>query len=409
MQALLRALTPRNPFYQAKLEAADVPNRIGHLGDFFDFFPFTTKEELAADQAAHPPYGSNLTFPLDRYTRCHQTSGTSGRPLRWLDTPESWQGMLENWLIIFQAAGITASETAFFAFSFGPFIGFWLAFEAAQRIGLRCIAGGGMSSIARLQNIFDHGATVLFCTPTYALHLVEVAKANGFDLKNSPVRTLVVAGEPGGSIPAIRQRILDSWGNARIIDHHGMTEVGPVSFECPVRPQVLHVIESAYIPEILDPATGKAAEAGQPGELVLTTLQRLGSPLIRYRTGDRVRAALDDVCSCGRSDLALEGGILGRTDDMVIVRGVNLYPEAVDAIVRAEPGVAEYQVRLPQSDGLQEIVLDLEPLPDASADELVRRVGAALESAISLRIPVRAVPPGALPRFEMKARRWIRS
>ncbi len=409
MQALLRALTPANSFYEAKFEAAEVPNRVSHLGDLFDHFPFTTKEELAADQAAHPPYGSNLTYPLEHYTRCHQTSGTSGPPLRWLDTAESWQAMLENWLIIFRAAGLTASETAFFAFSFGPFIGFWLAFEAAQRIGLRCIAGGGMSSVARLQNIFDHGATVLFCTPTYALHLVEVARANGFDLKKSPVRTLIVAGEPGGSIPAIRQRILDSWGEARIIDHHGMTEVGPVSFECPVRPQVLHVIESAYIPEIIDPSTGQAVEPGQPGELVLTTLNRLGSPLIRYRTGDRVQAALDDVCTCGRSDLALEGGILGRTDDMVIVRGVNIYPEAIDAIVRAEPGVAEYQVRLPQSDGLQAIVLDLEPLPDANADDLVRRIGAALESAISLRIPVCAVAPGSLPRFEMKARRWLRS
>ncbi len=408
---LLRALVPDNRFYTAKFKANDSPAQISQLGELSARFPFTTKPELVADQAALPPYGSNLTCPLGHYTRCHQTSGTSGAPLRWLDTPESWENLLQNWFVIFNAGSITSSDTAFFAFSFGPFIGFWLAFEAAQRVGLRCIAGGGMSSIARLRNIFDHGATVLFSTPTYALHLAEVAQSHSINLAESPVRTIVVAGEPGGSIPATRQRILEAWPGARLVDHHGMTEVGPVSFACPARADVLHIIEGAYVPEIIDPVTGQAAAKGESGELVLTTLHRTGSPLVRYRTGDRVQAVIDDVCACGRSDLALAGGILGRIDEMVIVRGVNIYPEAIEAIVRSHPAVAEYQVRLRETHGLPEIEIDIEPTADAmgAAAVAVHTLEAALESALSLRIPVRAAAPGTLPRFEMKARRWIKS
>lgn len=409
LRALLRTLIPANAFYTAKFEAAEVPAKVNHLGDLATRFPFTTKDELTADQAAHPPYGSNLTYPLARYSRCHQTSGTSGQPLRWLDTPESWEWMLQNWSVIFRASNINAGDVAFFAFSFGPFIGFWLAFEAAQRLGLRCIAGGGMSSAARLRNVFDHSANVLFCTPTYALHLCEVAREHGFDLQASPVKTILVAGEPGGSVPTTRQRISDAWGGARVVDHHGMTEVGPVSFECPARPHVLHILESAYIPEIINPSTGALVPPGDTGELVLTTLGRTGSPLLRYRTGDLVQAAADTICSCGRSDLALEGGILGRTDEMVIVRGVNIYPGAIEAIVRQHAGVAEYRVRLPASHALQEMVIELEPGPDASTTTLPQSVAADLESALNLRVPVRLVPPGSLPRFEMKAQRWVRS
>jgi phenylacetate-CoA ligase len=409
LRPLLRSLIPENAFYTAKFEAADIPAKVSHLGDFYERFPFTTKDELMANQRAFPPYGNNLAFPLERYTRCHQSSGTSSTPLRWLDTTESWDWMLQNWSVIFRASNITGADVAFFAFSFGPFIGFWLAFEAAQRAGIRCIAGGGMSSLARLRNIYDHGATVLFCTPTYALHLIEVAAANGFDLKSSPVKTILVAGEPGGSIPSTRQRILEAWTGARVIDHHGMTEVGPVSFECPARPHVLHVIETAYIPEIIDPVSGAHRSSGETGELVLTTLGRSGSPLIRYRTGDLVKSSVDNICVCGRSDLALEGGILGRTDEMIIIRGVNVYPGAIEEILRQNGAVNEYQVRLPASPELQQIVIDIEPAPGRGGPELVASVEAALQASLNLRIPIRLVPPGSLPRFEMKAARWVRA
>src|SRR6266704_1095437 len=145
LRSLVTELFPANKFYASKLNAVGITFDIASLEDFSARFPFTTKQELVADQLAHPPFGTNLTYPLNRYTRFHQTSGTSGPPLRWLDTPESWDWMIESWTEIFHAAGVTASDRVFFAFSFGPFLGFWLAFESAQRLGCLCIPGGGMS------------------------------------------------------------------------------------------------------------------------------------------------------------------------------------------------------------------------------------------------------------------------
>jgi len=409
LRDLLRAIGPDNKFYSAKYEAAGAPGKVARLHDFYECFPFTTKEELVLDQATSPPYGTNLTFPLERYTRCHQTSGTSGAPLRWLDTPESWDCMIEQWATVLRVSGVAPADNLFFAFSFGPFLGFWLAFEAGLRLGCRCLAGGGMSTLSRARSVIDMGATVLCCTPTYAIHLAEVAVKENVDISRSQVKTVLVAGEPGGSIPAVRERIASVWPGSRVVDHHGMTEVGPVSFECPARPGVLHVMESAFLPEVIDPATGSHVHAGDAGELVLTTLNRTGSPLLRYRTGDLVRTSEDQICQCGRSDLALEGGILGRADDMVVVRGVNVFPGAIDEIIRAHAGVAEYQVRVSRAQALAELSVKVEPRPELEDPAtLAHQLEGAFESAFNLRMPVTAVPPGTLPRFEMKAQRWIR-
>src|ERR1051326_8722789 len=225
LRELLKQILPANRFYAAKFAGTD-PRRVE-----LSQLPFTTKAELLADQQAHPPYGTALTFELSRYSRMHQTSGTTtGQPLRWLDTPESWGWMLGCWQRIFALVGLRRDDRLFFTFSFGPFLGFWTAFESAVRDRYFCLPGGGMSSSARLQFLLDHSATVVFCTPTYALHLAEVAARDGIDLAASPVRMLIVAGEPGGSIPETRARIEKPWG-ARVIDHSGMTEVGPVAVE----------------------------------------------------------------------------------------------------------------------------------------------------------------------------------
>jgi phenylacetate-CoA ligase len=276
LRSLLAELFPANQFYTQKLQSAGVGFDIASLEDFSARFPFTTKQELVADQLAHPPFGTGLTYPLDRYTRFHQTSGTSGAPLRWLDTPESWDGMVESWTEIFRAAGVRAGDRVMFAFSFGPFLGFWLAFESAAQLGCLCVPGGGLGSAARLRVMRDNGANVLCCTPTYAIRLAEVAAEENIDLRSLGVKTIIVAGEPGGSIPTTRAKLEALWPGARIFDHHGMTETGPVTFQCPARPGVLHVLESAYFAEVIDPVTGKPA---QNGELVLTTLGRTGSPL----------------------------------------------------------------------------------------------------------------------------------
>jgi phenylacetate-CoA ligase len=265
-----------------------------------------------------------------------------------------------------------------------------------------------MSSAARLRAILDNGVTVLCCTPTYAMRLAEVAAEEGLDLRESKVRIIFTAGEPGACIPTTRARIEQLWPGARVRDQHGMTEIGPVTYECPVRPGTLHVLESGFIPEVLDPDTGRHVGPGEQGELVLTNLGRVGSPLIRYRTGDRVKRAADVPCACGRYDMALEGGILGRTDDMVIVRSVNLYPAAVEEVVRGFDQVAEYRVEICTRSAMTELALHLEPAPNCpDPDALGAAVAAALRVTFNLRVPVSMVPPGTLPRFELKAQRWV--
>lgn len=398
----------RNPFYSRKLREAGLSGPVDGIGEFKRTVPFTEKRELIEDQAENPPYGTNLSEPLERYVRFHQTSGTTRRPLRWLDTPESWSWVVDNWRVVFSRAGAGPRDSVYFAFSFGPFLGFWSAMDAAQRIGCLCIPGGGISSSARLRSILDNEVTILCCTPTYALRMAETAGHEGVPIEKTRVRTIIVAGEPGGSSPASRRRIEDAWKGARVFDHHGMTEVGPVSYESPNHPGVLHVIESSYLAEVIDPETGEPAGEGRVGELVLTTLGREACPLLRYRTGDLVKPSRLGREVYGVDDLALEGGILGRIDDMVIIRGVNVYPGAVDEIVRSFEGVAEYQVYIHENKSLNEMRIEIEPAQTADPGALCGRVETALREAFNLRIPVLSVSAGALPRFEMKARRWNR-
>jgi phenylacetate-CoA ligase len=409
LRSLLAVVAVSNPFYSNKFRKAGIRLEFSSLDDFFDRMPFTVKQELVDDQRTSPPYGSNLTFPIEQYTRLTQTSSTSGKALHWLDTPESWDWMLDSWERVYQSAGVGPGDRVFFAFSFGLFLGFWTAFDAAARVGCLRIPGGGMSSAARLAAMLDNSATVLCCTPTYALRLAEVAAEERIDLAAGKVRRIIVAGESGGSIPAVRSRIEALWPGASVVDHHGMTETGPVSYGCTARPGVLHVIESAFIAEVIDPGSGRPVPPGGRGELVLTNLGRVGSPLLRYRTGDLVERSAECLCECGSCDMALPGGILARADDMVVVRGVNIYPSAVEEILRASDGIAEYRVEIDTGHPLPELRILVEPSQEcADVASLEKRLQAGLRTALGLRIAVTSVLPGVLPRFEMKAQRWVR-
>ncbi|HEU4691599.1 MAG TPA: hypothetical protein VFS23_24720, partial [Vicinamibacterales bacterium] len=213
LSKLLQAVHGRNPFYTRKLNETGIDLPSLRLPEDFRKLPMTTKAELNADQAANPPWGTALTEPLGSYTRYCQTSSSTGRPLRWIDTNESWQWLLECWKAVYRGARVGPGDRVFFPFSFGPFLGFWAGFEAGPQIGLHCVPGGGMSSQIRLSMIEAIGATVVCCTPTYALRLAEINEhERRRPLSEGSVRMLIVAGEPGGSIPATRERIERSWG-----------------------------------------------------------------------------------------------------------------------------------------------------------------------------------------------------
>jgi len=405
---LLPALAAHNPFYRAKWRAAGVDDARA-IADWEAFrrLPFTTKAEFSRDQEAHPPYGSDLTFPLEHYVRVHQTSGTTGRPLRWLDTTESWDWWQRCWLFVYRAAGVGPGDRIFFAFSFGPFIGFWAAFDAARRIGALAIPGGGLDSNLRIRLLGESRASVLVCTPSYALRLAEVARVAGVDSARLGIRVTIHAGEPGASIPATRRRIEAAWG-ARCIDHTGLTEVGATGFTC--HAGELHLNESEFIAEVIDPTTGERAAGGE-GELVLTNLGREGSPAVRYRTGDRVRL-VSGRCACGRTFGRLAGGILGRADDMLVVRGVNVFPSVIEDVVRQFECVDEFRIEVHREREMLDVRVIVEIDGDRYAageiagtlEELRRR----LRTACGIRIDAGAAAAGTLPRWELKARRVVR-
>jgi len=365
--------------------------------DDFERLPLTTKAALLADQAAHPPFGTNLTYPLERFVRLHQTSGSSGgQPLRWLDTAESWEWWLRIWADhVYRAAGVKPGDRVFLAFSFGPFIGFWSAFGGAQQLGALCISGGAMTSEQRLRTMLDVGATVLLSTPTYALRLADVANHLGIDMRESGVRVTIHAGEPGASIPATRAAIEEAYG-ATCFDHTGMTELGPTGFSCSQRDGI-HLIESEFIFEVLDADGHPSSE----GELVATNLGRWGMPLIRYRTGDRASVSREQ-CSCGSPFVKLLGGIQGRVDDMFTVRGVNLFPSQVEDIVRRYPEVVEFVIERRRERHMDEVSLLIEAVGDEFSSE---RLEADLRQALGVRLPCHLVERGTLPRSELKAKR----
>jgi phenylacetate-CoA ligase len=390
LNALLADVVPRNPFYAAKLR--DAPRQLKRL-DQLAMLPFTTKDELAA---AAP--SSLLTFSVDQFVRFHQTSGTHGRPLAVLDTAADWQWWLDGWQFVLDAAEVTPADRAFLAFSFGPFIGFWTAHDALVQRGVLVVPSGGMNSLARLELLERTGATILCCTPSYALRLAEVAAEHKIELARSSVRRIIVAGEPGGSQPAVRQRIEEAW-NAVVIDHAGATEVGPWGYADAVR-SGLHVNESEFVAEFLPLDSTEAPAAGGLAHLVLTPLGRRGMPVIRYRTGDVVRPTWPTAGP--NRFVLLEGGVIARADDMLIIRGVNIYPSAIDEIVRSFPEVVEYRAVACKRGAMDELVIDVE-------DRLQqpRRIAEEFNVRLGLLVEVRLAEPLSLPRYEGKGRRLV--
>lgn len=394
LNRLLAEILANNEFYQRKLSGC--PTCLDSLAQLAEL-PLTTKEELQP-AAGDATYSANLTYPIDRYVRFHQTSGTRGRPLVVLDTAEDWEWWIESWQYVLDAARIMHTDRAILAFSFGPFVGFWSAFDALVARGALVIPGGGLSSLARIDLIQRTQATALFCTPTYALRLGQVAAENQINLSQSSVEKIVVAGEPGGSVPAIRERIEREWG-ARLIDHSGASEVGPWGFADEAR-RGLHVNEAEFIPEFVSVKTGKPAQEGELSHLILTTLGRRGAPVIRFRSGDLVRP--NWPVNGENRFVVLEGGVLGRADDMMIIRGVNVFPTAVEQILRSFPEVVEYRMTARKRGEMDELVIEVEDRlmqPDRIADELRLRLG--------FKIDVHCVTAMSLPRFEGKGRRFV--
>ena len=401
---MLEEIYGQNRFYTKKFEDSGInPNELKTLADLKKF-PLTSKTELIEAQEEILPFGANATFKQEFYTRFHQTSGTTGSPLNVFDTPESWEWWGRCWGYVFAGAGISENDRLCVPFSFGPFIGFWAAIEGARKIKSLMIPGGGRDSLQRLQLMKELRATAICCTPTYALRLAEVAQDSNFDLREIPIRKLIHAGEPGANVPATKARIESIW-NAKCYDHAGASEIGAHSFECEIQPNGTHIIESEFIVEVINPETLMPVPPGELGELIITNLGRFGYPVIRYRSGDLV--CLNKViCECGRTFSRLEGGVLGRVDDMVVVRGINVFPSALENLIHRCSSVEEYRVTVSTEREMRYLTIELELNKWTSHKKAIKTVEQSLRDSLGLSSKIKIVPPGSLPRYEMKSKRF---
>jgi phenylacetate-CoA ligase len=387
LNELRELVTRENPFWRRRLEA--MPD-----------LPPLTKLELVNDQERNPPFGTNLTYPLDRYTQMHQTSGTTGPPLRVLDTAEDWAWWRERFAHTLTVCGVGPGDKVALTYSFGPHVQFWAAKEGLEEVGAMAVPLGGMGSSQRLQTIDEIGATAIWCTPTYALRLLEVAVEQRLESALDSVERVICTGEPGASLPAVRARIEEGFG-ARCYDHAGLTEAGPFGYPCSDG-HGLHVDESEFLIEIVDEDLRPTPE-GERGELLVTPLRRTGFPVLRYRTGDAV-VNTEHRCPADHPDRWLPGGIVGRTDDMVVIRGMNVFPSAIEQILRESDGVGEFRITFyTEPSAMDEVKVEVE-LADALE---ARTIQARLRQRLGLRVRIVPLKRGILPVQRGKARRVV--
>jgi phenylacetate-CoA ligase len=401
----------RSPMYRRKFSEAGVrPEHIKTLEDVRKV-PFTTKDELRRSQEQYPLFGDFHCIPEEEGVRVFQTTGTTGIPVRSLVSRKDWfEVYYEQFMYFMYGYGITKADVMFVPFNYGLYIAWWGLHSAFEKAGVLIIPGGGQSSEDRIKNIVEWKPTVVCGTPTYILFLGDVAKKMGIDLSKTAVRTVITAGEPGAQVPSTKKQVETTWG-AKNYDDIGSTEISNFGFEC-VAQQGTHVIESMFLAEVVDPETGEPLPPGEPGELILTNLCCESMPLIRWRMGDVVKFNVQK-CNCGRTFLRLDGGVIGRVDDMFQFGGVNIFPSAIENFVRGTDAFStEYQIVAPRMGSGKHLTIRIEPLSlSITKEEMARSVKAFKENfkfRIGVSPDIEIVEIGKLPRFEGKARRVIR-
>jgi phenylacetate-CoA ligase len=403
---LLRWAKESSPFYKKKLHGIE-PGDIRTLEDVSKV-PMTEKDELRAAQEGKeiPLYGDLLAVHPERLSIYHQTSGTTGKPVYFPDTYESWQWVVEVWCYILYAAGFRPTDRVFLPFVYNVYIAFWQGHYAAEKLGCEVVPGGGLETKARIQKIKEVGATALMNTPTYGLHMLEVAKEMGIDPRRDlQVRKMICAGEPMPE-PS-RLRLEKEWG-ADVYDHIGGTEPGGWAGMCSEK-KGMHVIEPHFLLEMVDLETmSKPILSGVKGVAVITSLCRRCIPLIRFNLKD-VMIVMDQPCSCGRTSMRVDQ-IGGRVDDLRKIRGVFFSPSRVEEVIRAEfPEVVEFEIILTQEEVMPVLTLRTEADPSLSEGqqkELRRRIRDQLKIKTNLTFEIESVRPGGLPRYTLKAARF---
>jgi len=408
LQTLIEFAYHRTPMYRTLLDRHKVkPAEIRTMDDFVKRLPFIDKKDVLDAQASGPPFGDALAISEDFFLQRFATSGSTGTPLHIPLTYYSSVLWGESWMPIFWGIGLRARHSFYFPFHWGIFAAFWSAYFGVRRLGGTVVSGGGLDSKARIQQILQYCPDVVLATPTYVLYLAEVAREMGVDLRKTSVSYVITAGEPGPSIPGTRRAIEEAWG-AKAYELYGVAELGPTNPGCPLQGGV-HLGEEWYHALVVD-ESGNPVPYGEVGEHIVTSYIQHGQPLIKYRTHDLVRWT-DEPCGCGTTWLYYPGGVLGRTDHMIIVKGINVYPTAVEALLHRVSGLAEhYELHVARESANDHVVVKVEARPETPADRypaLKREAEGILKSVIGVTIGIDIQAPGSLPRYELKAKRFF--
>lgn len=362
----------------------------GDLAAFVDLqrLPLLARADLIADQQTHPPYGTNLSHDLSRYVRAVRSAGTSGAPrLLWLHSLEDLAWRTTLWRAALAGVGVRQGDVALV--------------ERATPEGFdRALADTGVLTVPttsdHVQDVRVYAATVLVGQPSDALRLVEAAALTTNDLT---LRLVVLSGAPGANMPSTRRRIEKGLG-ARCADVYWLVEAGAVGWQCPILTDGIHLNEDAFIVECVDPASGESA-AGSPGELVLTSLGQVGMPLIRYRTRDLVRLGGRE-CGCGSAHVIAEGGVLGRVDEVLVLRGVTVLPADIEDIARRHPAVIDCRLARYHAAGSSTVTVNVEPNAAVASEgdraRVAAEVAADIRRSLGVLLQCEVVPPGTLTR-----------
>jgi len=402
----LRWAKEDSPFYRKKLHGI-APEDIRTFEDIAKV-PMTEKDELRAAQEGKEPYlyGDLLAVPPERLSVFHQTSGTTGKPVFFPDTYESWQLVVDIWCYILYAAGFRSTDRVFLPFVYNVYIAFWQGHYAAEKLGCEVVPGGGMETKARIQKMKEVQATALMNTPTYGLHMIEVAKEMGIDPKRDlRVKRMICAGEPMPE--STRLRLEEEWG-ADVYDHIGGTEPGGWAGMCSQK-QGMHVIEPYFLHEMVDLETmSKPIPPGVKGVAVITPLCRKCIPLIRFNLKD-IMMVRKDSCPCGRTSIRVDQ-IGGRVDDLRKIRGVFFSPSVVEEVIRGQfPEVVEFETILTQEEVMPVLTLRVEFDPsigESQYKELRSRIREKLKIRSNLTFELEVVKAGGLPRYTLKSSRF---
>ncbi len=419
LQAIVRWAWGRSPFYRHKWDEAGVhPDRLRTLEDLHRF-PVVTKAELRQEQAAHPPFGRYLCVDRSDIARIHGTSGTTGTPTAFAVGKDDWRRIANAHARIMWGMGLRPGDTIFIASFFSLYVGSWGALAGGERLRATCFpfgAGVPGQTLTAVRWLLDTRPTAFYGTPSYALHLAEVAAGEKVDPHDFGLRVMFFSGEPGAGIPATKRQIEDAFG-AACVDSGSMAEMMPwmTNAECERRCG-MHLWQDIVYCEICDPCTFEPVAYGREGTPVYTHLERTSQPMIRLASGDLTRW-VNDRCECGRTYPRLPRGIYGRLDDMCIIRGANVYPSVIEDTLRAIDGFGgEFQMVISRERALDELVLRVEYGHDVARraetapgalEALRERIATRLRSVIGLRPIVRLEAPGTLPRTEFKARRVV--